>query len=842
MASGRKTANFTQRKKAEEEIQRAVREWTNTFDAIPDFISIHDKNFRVIRANRAFATALGINTEDCLGRACYELVHGTREPWLDCPHRKTMASGKLVTSEFFEPRLGKYLEVSCLPIYDAQGVFTGTVHIARDVSERRKSEEALRTSEEKFRLLVEEAPIGIGIATASGRRLAANRALWEMLGYQSREDYFQTPVTAHYVNPEDRERLLELGRQGKAKDIEIQLKRKNGTPIWTSRSTIRLSGGGGDEMFLVTTQDITERKKAEVELAHLASFPELNPNPVIELDASGKVTYLNPSAKRLFPDLSRLGNKHPLLAEWENITGKLRTENPHSLEREVRVGNVWFLQTLSYLPATGQLRLYARDITERKKMEETLSLERNILSGIMENTPTHLAYLDKDFAFIVVNSAYAWGSGHTAQELIGKYHFALFPNEENQKIFEQVKETGKAVSFHDKPFAYADQPERGVTYWDWSLTPVRNDAGELQGYAFSLTDTTVRKRAEDSLKESEERFQSLAENTETCLAIFKGNRLIYANPAGERLAGYSGNELMEIEPLKMIAPESIGMIENWLKQVNEKNPTPFKGEVKIFTRNKKERWVDVAGSIIQLGNEPAVLVSAYDITEIKMIDRIKDEFIGLVSHELRTPLTVIKGSLQTALSKGISPEDLRVLLENAVSGADSLADILENMLELSRHQTGRLQLRTGTVSIPEVARKTIDLLRSQGASQRFRLDFPDDLPCVKADPLRVERIVHNLVENATKYSPETSEIKVWAKTEGEFVVTGVTDHGRGIAKDDQTKLFELFQQLETSSRPTRGVGIGLAVCKRLVEAQGGWIKMDSEVGHGSTFYFALPRA
>ena len=107
--------------------------------------------------------------------------------------------------------------------------------------------------------------------------------------------------------------------------------------------------------------------------------------------------------------------------------------------------------------------------------------------------------------------------------------------------------------------------------------------------------------------------------------------------------------------------------------------------------------------------------------------------------------------------------------------------------------------------------------------------------------MRVERILFNLMENATKYSPEDSRITVSSRIQDGFVVTSVIDQGSGISPDDQTKIFEPFRRLETSHHPAKGVGLGLVVCKRLVEAQRGWIKVDSEVGKGSTFSFALPK-
>ena len=148
-----------------------------------------------------------------------------------------------------------------------------------------------------------------------------------------------------------------------------------------------------------------------------------------------------------------------------------------------------------------------RDITRRKQAEEAVNKEKNVLRGIMENTGAMLAYLDPEFNFVAVNSAYAKGSRHSAKELIGKNHFALFPNAENQAIFEQVKDTGKTVSYHDKPFEFTGHPERGVTYWDWTLAPVKDETGNVMGLVLSLMETTQRKEMEQELLEVLEESQ-----------------------------------------------------------------------------------------------------------------------------------------------------------------------------------------------------------------------------------------------------------------------------------------------------------------------------------------------
>jgi len=222
---------------------------------------------------------------------------------------------------------------------------------------------------------------------------------------------------------------------------------------------------------------------------------------------------------------------------------------------------------------------------------------------------------------------------------------------------------------------------------------------------------------------------------------------------------------------------------------------------------------------------------------------MKDDLIGLVSHELRTPLTVIMGSLNTVLSEGerLSAEDTQQLLQDAAQETESLSHLLGNLLELSRAQAERLFLYTEPVSIQSVIEETVSNISRQSPTHQFAIDLPKQLAPVDVDALRLERILLNLLQNAVKYSPSGSQIRVFAKGEREHLVVGISDEGSGISPRDQAKLFRPFERLE-SSEPGRakGIGLGLLVCKRLVEAHGGQIWVESEPGQGSTFFFRLP--
>ena len=168
-------------------------------------------------------------------------------------------------------------------------------------------------------------------------------------------------------------------------------------------------------------------------------------------------------------------------------------------------------------------------------LTEEVAAERGILQTIMDNTDAHLAYLDPDFRFVAVNATYATGSGHTEEELVGRGHFELFPNEENEAIFRRVRDTGEPIEFLAKPFEFPDQPWRGVTYWNWRLTPVKDPAGNIRGFAFSLLDvtSTVRaKRYSDALNRLNDvihstlRFDSIVAEVVPELAVAMGSESV----------------------------------------------------------------------------------------------------------------------------------------------------------------------------------------------------------------------------------------------------------------------------------------------------------------------------
>jgi signal transduction histidine kinase len=234
-----------------------------------------------------------------------------------------------------------------------------------------------------------------------------------------------------------------------------------------------------------------------------------------------------------------------------------------------------------------------------------------------------------------------------------------------------------------------------------------------------------------------------------------------------------------------------------------------------------------------------------DITERKDLEKLKDEFVGLVSHELRSPLTVVTGGINTALSEWqrLSERDKKQLLNDAALEADSLSRILDNLLDLSRAQAGKLSLYPELVDMNKLVRETAKKIKLTSPGHRINVHFPNKLSPVRADRVRVQLIMYNLLHNAVKYSPDGSKIEVFAVQGEQYLTVCVRDQGTGISKSDQATLFQPFQRFAQEGPDTaKGTGLGLLVSRRLVEAHGGHIWVESELGQGSSFYFTLPLA
>lgn len=247
--------------------------------------------------------------------------------------------------------------------------------------------------------------------------------------------------------------------------------------------------------------------------------------------------------------------------------------------------------------------------------------------------------------------------------------------------------------------------------------------------------------------------------------------------------------------------------------------------------------------------EPAAIVVHQDVTALKAAEQLKDEFISIAAHELRTPLAVLTGFVQTLLNqtaRGKGPqlsEWQQKSLQSIDLATDRLVDLAEDLLDVTRVQAGRLELQREPTDLVALARRV--LARRQLTTERHALALVTTLPhlVVHADPRRMEQVLSNLIGNAIKYSPEGGaiEVTIGAEHETREALLSVRDQGIGIPPHEQAQIFERFARADnTQAYGIRGTGLGLYLCRELVEAHGGRIWLESTEGQGSTFFVALP--
>ena len=275
---------------------------------------------------------------------------------------------------------------------------------------------------------------------------------------------------------------------------------------------------------------------------------------------------------------------------------------------------------------------------------------------------------------------------------------------------------------------------------------------------------------------------------------------------------------------------------------------PRSMELLLFVPGDERRWVSGTFSPIrdpETGDAVLALGIVRDISQQKEIEQMQRDFVSIVSHELRAPLTAIKGFAKTLVVKDeeLTPATRREFLSTVNEQAERLAHLVDDLLQVSRIDARRVRVEWSDVGLAEALQDLVGQFHSKWGSRRVILDVSDGLPAVRADRQKLEEILINLIDNAIKYSPEWTPIRVTARVTGDELEVAVADRGFGIAPEDAAQLFQKFQRISTpATRDIGGTGLGLYIVKGLVEAHGGRVWVESVPGAGSTFAFTMPRA
>jgi len=302
-----------------------------------------------------------------------------------------------------------------------------------------------------------------------------------------------------------------------------------------------------------------------------------------------------------------------------------------------------------------------------------------------------------------------------------------------------------------------------------------DEQGKHLGNLTMSTDITERKRTEEVLRQSEEQYRRIVQTANEGIRVSDPDgKTLFVNQRFLEMTGYSQEELKDLGYGALSFEEDLPVVQDVMER--RKQGLSDQHERRLRRKDGSYLWAQISGAPItdNDGNYVGNLTMYSDITERKKIEELKDSFLGMVSHELRTPLTVIMGAANTALTEldKLDPDDTKDLLRDTVWGAESLAHLLNNLLELSRIQAETLTIHAEPIHMRRLLSNAVETIKRQSPDCDYVIDCPGRFPVIEADEVRLERILHNLLENAAKYSPTGSEIRVFARRQKNEVIIG----------------------------------------------------------------------
>jgi len=504
------------------------------------------------------------------------------------------------------------------------------------------------------------------------------------------------------------------------------------------------------------------------------------------------------------------------------------------------------------------------DVTKQKKAEDALIESEERFKDLFENANDLIQSIGPNGRFIYVNKSWLETLGYTEKELEGLILTDILRKDQIPHCMEIFRKVCSGKSFDRVETVFISKDGREI-YLEGNVNARFKD-GKFIATRGIFRDVTARKKAEDKIRKSEEKFRLIFENSAVAITFTdEKERIISWNKFTEELLGMRKDDLY-LKPVKSLYP-----FEEW-KKIRSQN-IQQKGmlhhlETKMFRKNKESIDVDISLSVLKdhEGKITGSIGVIKDITKrkkaedelerskrrielqnikLKKLDQLKTDFLNITSHELRTPITPIKGYLQMLLKQKIGgiTEEQKKVLSIIQRNTDRLDHLIQDLLDVSRLESGTMKFIPEQTDINMLIDETAETMQSSADSKNIKInvDLEEKIPDLTIDQDRIKQVIMNLIDNAIKFSPNSSVINICAKKEENNVLFEVQDFGRGIPKDEQTRIFETFFQVDSGmDRKFGGVGLGLSISRGIVLAHGGRIWVESTVGKGSTFRFTLP--
>ncbi len=743
-----------------------------------------------------------------------------------------------------------------------------------DITERKRMEDALRESEVHVRTILENAPLGIVNYDKNGAIIDCNANFIQLIG-SSREALLGLNVLK--LKNEDVANALRISLNGHISAVEGEYRSYTADKVTKARMVCApfFSQKGEITGGIAITEDITSRRRAEEALRETEDKYRLlvdNASDIIcRTDSRGYFNFLNPAAMKFtgYAEADLIGKHfseliHPdWRADVERFCGRQFVKNIPSACYDVPLltkdnRQAWLEQNVQLIIDNGQVvgfQAIARDITDRKQAQEALRESEEKYRAILQSIED--GYFESDLAgcFTFFNDSLCKILGYSRDELIGMNNRRLLDKENARKvfaIFNKVYTTGKAY----RPFEWKFITKEGVErFAESSISLKRDREGRPTGFQGIVREVTERKRMEDKLKESEEKFRILMESSPTAFLMYQNNTWVYANPAATEITGYTSQELRDMPFAYFAHPDDKAMLqERAQRRQRGEIKTNLRYEVRIIAKDGTIKWIDLSSTSVFHKACPAGVVSVVDITERKrmeaeLLKARKLESVatlaGGIAHDFNNLLAGVYGYIEMAqldLPSGSRAHDYLLAAEKSAKQA---ADLTKRLITFAR---GGGPVRKQS-DIGELVKDTV---------QRALIAIPvekkvvvaDDLWTAEIDAGQIRQAIISIIANAVEAMPEGGLLTVSAQnvivfpnqlpvSEGPYVRITVSDTGGGISAEDLPLIFDpYFSRKQRGTQ--KGMGMGLSVCHSIVSKHNGCISVESTPGRGSSFYVYLP--
>ncbi len=739
---------------------------------------------------------------------------------------------------------------------------------------KKDAETALRESEERFRILYNEAVVGLYRTNLKGEIFLANDTLVKMLGFNSFEELAARNLKeAGYGPSYNRQQFIDqIEKEGVVNNLEAIWVCYDGKEIFVRESAKAICGSDGTILYYDgTVEDITDKKLAEEKLHESEEryrlLVEKSPD-AIALHYEGKWIFINSAGARL------VGAKSPqeLIGRYiidvihpdsrKKVVDRLRqvTEGKEALPMEEKFvkldGSVIDVEIIG-IPITYQGlkagQVIVRDITERKITQENLRNSEGRLKILFDYAPDAYYLSDLKGTFLDGNIAAEKLLGHNKDELIGKSFLKL-----NLLSLKQIPQATKLLVKN------ALGQSTGPDEFELTLKDGSKVIVEIITHPVKIKDQTLvlgiardiseRKAAEDALRESEEKFRSIMENSADAIFITdQKGKYLYTNKAVTVMLGYSSEEMKKKNILD-ITPKN--EMEKYLEIFNKAlvEGKVF-AEIELLKKDGNFIFTDLNSVILPGG---LVYGSCRDITERKKAeellkytlvkaeesDRLKTAFLHNISHEIRTPMNAIVGFAALLGEPGLDTQTQQSYVETITKSSDHLLSIVTDIIDISNIEANIVNIAKNDINVNVTLKSLCNQFLQTTRERKIKLvcesGLSDSDALVITDSTKLTQVLTNLIGNAIKFTDEGS-VKVAYGKEDSFLKFSVSDTGIGIPAEYHEKIFDRFFQVQnTISRIYEGTGLGLAISKAYVDLMGGNIWVSSQPGKGTTFTFTIP--